>query len=101
MPVILALVMTADSTALTALVVQPRAAVDAVMGERDGAILVRLRAAPVDGQANAALVRFLARILRVPQGDVELVRGATGRRKWIRVAAFSAEAVRSALLASV
>jgi uncharacterized protein (TIGR00251 family) len=84
---------------LVALRVQPRAGDDAVVGEHDGVIRVRLKAAPVDGQANAALRRFLARRLGVAPSAVELVRGATGREKWIRVDGLSAEAVRAALLA--
>jgi uncharacterized protein (TIGR00251 family) len=87
------------TTDLVALKVQPRAAVDAVLGERGGLIVVRLKAPPVDGQANAALLRFLARRLGVAQGRLALVRGATGRQKWIRVEGLSAEAVRAALLA--
>ena len=83
---------------LVALKVQPRAAMDAVLGERAGVIVVRLKAPPVDGQANAALLRFLARRLGVPQGRVALVRGAAGRQKWIRVEGLSAEEVRAALL---
>ena len=35
--------------------VQPRSSRNAVVGERDGAVLIRLRAAPVDGEANEAL----------------------------------------------
>jgi len=89
------------SADLVALRVQPRASADAVTGEREGAIVIRLKAPPVDGQANAALVRFLARRLGLPAAAVELVRGATGRQKWIRVAGLSAEAVRAALLADL
>ena len=89
----------AQPVGLVALRVQPRASADQVIGERDGAIAIRLKAPPVDGQANAALQRFLARRLGVPAGAVELVRGASGRQKWIRVAGLSAEAVRQALLA--
>ena len=84
---------------LVAVRVQPRASADGVVGERQGAIAIRLKAPPVDGQANAALLRFLARKLGVAPTAVQLVRGATGRQKWIRVAGLSAEAVRAALLA--
>ena len=91
----------AQPGSLVALRVQPRASADAVIGEREGVIAIRLKAPPVDGQANAALLRFLARRLGVAPAAVELVRGATGRQKWIRVAGLSAEAVRTALLAQV
>ncbi len=82
-----------------ALWIQPRASRDAVVGERDGAIAIRLQAPPVDGAANGTLVRFLAGRLRVPPRDVQLVRGLTGRRKWVSVAGLEAAVVRQRLLA--
>ena len=85
--------------ALVALRVQPRASADAVLGEREGVIAIRLKAPPVDGQANAALLAFIARRLRVPQRQVVLVRGSGSRQKWIRVEGLSAASVRAALLA--
>lgn len=61
--------------------VGPRAAANSVGGERDGALLVRVTAAPADGKANAAVVRVLAKALDLPPSEVLLVRGATGRLK--------------------
>jgi len=87
--------------ALVALRVQPRASADVVMGEREGVIAIRLKAPPVDGQANAALQPFIARQLRVPHRQVELVRGAMGRQKWIRVQGLGRERVRALLLGDV
>ena len=84
---------------LVAIRVQPRASRDQVLGLRGDAIGIALKAPPVDGAANAALLKLLARELKVPLAAVELVRGATGRNKWIRVAGWSAEQVRAALLA--
>jgi uncharacterized protein (TIGR00251 family) len=77
---------------------QPRSSRDQVLGERDGAIAIKLQAPPVDGEANAALLRFVARRLGVPPRDVTLVRGATSRSKWIAVQGRSAAQVRAALL---
>jgi uncharacterized protein YggU (UPF0235/DUF167 family) len=59
----------------------PRRGPDRVDGVRDGALLVRVGAAPVDGAANEALVRLLAAELDLPRTAVRLVSGATGRRK--------------------
>jgi uncharacterized protein len=47
--------------------------------------VVRLTAPPVDGEANAALARFLGRILGVPPSSVSILRGAAGRDKVVRV----------------
>ncbi len=86
-------------TTAVALWIQPRASRDAVVGEREGAIAIRLQAPPVAGAANAALVRFLASRLGVPPRDVQLVRGLSGRRKWVTVAGLEAAQVRQRLLA--
>ncbi len=82
-----------------ALWIQPRASRDAVVGERDGAIAIRLQAPPVEGAANAALVRFIAARLGVPPRDVQLVRGLSSRRKRISVEGLEASVVRQRLLA--
>lgn len=74
--------------------VQPRAAREAVVGERGGALLVRVTAAPVEGAANAALLRLLGRALRVPVSRLELVRGSSGRDKLLRVRGLTARDLR-------
>ncbi|MBI5083823.1 MAG: DUF167 domain-containing protein [Acidobacteria bacterium] len=51
----------------------------------DGALKVKLAAVPEKGKANDELVRFLASELGVPQRQVEIVSGATGRLKQVRV----------------
>ena len=69
----------------------PKAGRDAIAGvERlaDGrpVLKVKVRAAPSDGEANDALIRFLARSLEVAPRDVALVAGATARLKRLTVA---------------
>jgi len=63
--------------------VQPRASKDALAGERDGALVVRLKAPPVDGAANEALARFLGDALEVAPSAVRIVSGASGRNKLV------------------
>ncbi len=70
--------------------VQPRASRTRVAGEHDGRLKLQLAAPPVDGEANDALIEFLARTLGVRKGDVAIVRGETGRRKTVRVAGVTA-----------
>jgi uncharacterized protein (TIGR00251 family) len=74
------------------LVVQPRASRTRAVGEHDGRLKLQLAAPPVDGEANAELVEFLADRLGVRKAEVVLVRGETGRRKTVRVARVSAAA---------
>jgi len=78
--------------------VTPRAKRDAIAGivlDAGGrpALAVRLAAPPVDGAANKALIAFLATALNVPKSAIAIVSGETGRRKIVRVAGLSAEAI--------
>jgi uncharacterized protein (TIGR00251 family) len=78
--------------------VQPRARRDELAGERDGVLLVRVTAPPVEGRANDAVRKLLAKRLGVAAGRVSVVRGASGRDKVVEVQGMEAEAVRRALL---
>lgn len=68
-----------------AVLVQPRASRTRVVGEHDGLLKIQLAAPPVDGEANAALVEFLARRLGVPRRQVTLSAGDASRRKRLTV----------------
>ena len=70
--------------------VQPRASRSQVVGEIDGALKVKLAAPPVDGAANEELLRLLAKLVGVARGQVEIVTGARGRQKLVRVRGTSA-----------
>lgn len=59
----------------------PRAGRTAVGGSRDGALLVRVTAPPVEGAANEAVRRAVAAALGVAPTEVRIERGARGRRK--------------------
>jgi uncharacterized protein (TIGR00251 family) len=76
--------MTGESALITVRV-QPRAKRDEVTGERAGAIVIRLKAPPVDGKANAALIAFIAKAANVPRSHVEILKGAAAREKVVRV----------------
>lgn len=67
------------------LLIQPRASKSRVVGVHDGRLKVAVAAPPVDGAANKALVRWLAKALGVGRGSVTVEAGATGRRKLVRV----------------
>jgi uncharacterized protein len=69
----------------------PRADRDAiVVAPGGGTIQARVTAPPVDGQANAALVKLLAKALGVPKSRVTVVRRPTARDKVVRVDGLSA-----------
>lgn len=65
--------------------VTPRAGRSEVAGVRQGTLLVRLAAAPVDGAANDALVVLLADLLDLPRRAISIVRGQRGRDKHVRI----------------
>jgi uncharacterized protein (TIGR00251 family) len=77
--------------------VQPRASRDALSGEREGALVVRLTAPPVEGAANEALARFLGKTLGVAPSAVRVVSGAGGRNKVVRVAGLDPATARERL----
>jgi uncharacterized protein (TIGR00251 family) len=77
-----------DGDALVlALHVQPGASRTEVAGLHGDALRIRLAAPPVDGKANAELLRFLANAFAVPRRQVSLLRGETSRQKVVRVEA--------------
>ncbi len=69
----------------------PRAGRSGFAGLRDGALLVKLAAAPVDGAANDELIALLANALRVPKRDIAIVSGERSRTKRIRIAGVDRE----------
>jgi uncharacterized protein (TIGR00251 family) len=77
--------------------VQPRAQRDELAGVRDGALVVRVVAPPVDGRANAAVCKLIARAVGVPPSRVSIVRGATARDKVLRIEGVDAAAARRGL----
>ncbi len=77
--------------------VTPRSGRDEVIGWQDGELRVRVRAAPVEGQANEALCRLIAKQAGVPYSAVEVVSGGTARVKTLRVSGISEAEVRSRL----
>jgi uncharacterized protein YggU (UPF0235/DUF167 family) len=75
----------------------PRARVNEIAGERDGALVVRVTAPPVDGRANAALCRLIAKRAGVGVRSVSVLQGAGARNKLVRVDGIAEEDLRRAL----
>lgn len=66
--------------------VQPKASRNAVTMDGNGRVRVALTAPPVDGEANKALIAFLAGSLRVSKRDIVLVQGTASREKVVEIA---------------
>ena len=67
------------------IVVRPRASKTSLAGVHDGKLKIHLAAPPVDGEANEALIRFLADTLDVRRTAISLVQGAQSRNKVVDV----------------
>jgi uncharacterized protein len=65
--------------------VKPRAARSRVLPAREGLLEVAVAAPPVDGAANDELVAVLASALGVPRRSVDILSGASGRVKTVRI----------------
>lgn len=74
-----------DGGSVVALHVQPGARSSEIVGVHGEALKIRLAAPPVDGKANAALLRFLANRLGLPATSLQLLAGASSRQKRVAV----------------
>ncbi len=66
--------------------IQPGASKSEISGLHGDAIKIRIKARPIEGAANAALIEFLATCLGVPRNLVKIVRGLKSRHKSVWVA---------------
>jgi uncharacterized protein (TIGR00251 family) len=76
---------------------QPRASRDEIVGLRDGVLVVRVSAPPVDGRANKALCKLVAQRAGVAPTRVSVVRGERSREKVVLVAGIAPAALAAAL----
>jgi len=69
----------------------PRAGRSGFGGLRDGVLIVKLAAAPVDGAANDELIALLSKALDIPKRDITIVSGDRSRTKRVRIAGLDKE----------
>ena len=77
--------------------VQPRASRNEIVGWQDATLKLRVTAPPVDGAANAAIARLLARALGVSPSSISVVKGRQAREKIVEVAGLGAAEIRRRL----
>ena len=80
---------------------QPKAARSALVGTHGGALKVKVKAPPVEGKANRALLDLLAGVLAVPRGRLTLVSGEQSRNKRVRVDGVDAAGTLAAILSAL
>jgi uncharacterized protein (TIGR00251 family) len=74
-----------DGTVTFDVLVQPRASRARVGPNHAGRLKIAVTSPPVDGEANAAVIELLAKALGVGRAAIEVIAGASSRRKTIRV----------------
>jgi hypothetical protein len=89
----------AEGGAAIIVLVVPRARKDEVVGMQGDAVKIRLTAPPVEGAANEALVKFLAKQLNVRQNAIEIIAGHSSRQKLVSIVGLSPAEVTQRLLA--
>ena len=75
---------TADGLVLR-LYIQPKASRDSIVGLHGDEVKVAITAPPIDGKANAHLVKYLAKQFKVAKSQVLLEKGELGRHKQIKI----------------
>ena len=71
--------------------VVPRASKSEIVGEMDGALKIRIASPPVDGAANAELIKILAKSFDVSKSAVEIIAGQSSKTKSIKIVGLNAE----------
>lgn len=77
--------------------VTPRGSRNEITGWRDDILCVKITAPPVEGAANAAIVKFIADSLKIRKSQVDLVSGDKSREKVLRITGLSDADIRSRL----
>jgi uncharacterized protein (TIGR00251 family) len=80
--------------------VQPRARSDELVGLREGVLIVRVMAPPLEGRANEAVCRLLAGVLGVRPSRVSILRGSRARDKVVAVEGLDQAAADAAVRAA-
>lgn len=65
--------------------VKPNSKADALLREADGSLKLKIKAPPVDGKANAYLVRFLSKALNIAASNISIKSGTSSGLKLIEI----------------
>lgn len=86
---------------LLLLYIQPNSSETTISNEHDGRLKIKIKAPPVDGEANKELIRFLAKELSISKSKIYLIQGENSRKKNVVVVALSQDAVRHIFLDNI
>ncbi len=65
--------------------IQPKASRDQIQGWHAGELKIAITAPPVDGQANAHLIKFLSKQFKVAKSQITIIKGELGRHKTVQI----------------
>jgi len=66
--------------------VLPRSSRNEIIGElADGTLKIKLKAPPVDGEANQELIKFLSKEWKVPKSQIKIIKGKTSKTKLVQI----------------
>ncbi|WP_413583346.1 DUF167 domain-containing protein [Bdellovibrio sp. HCB288] len=71
------------------LFIQPKSSKNQIIGDHNGELKIKVSAPPVDGEANAELIKYLAKLFKVAKRNISLVKGDTGRHKVVEITGIS------------
>jgi len=74
-----------DNSMIFTVRVVPRASKSEIVGEHNGALKVRIASPPVDGAANAELIKLLAKTFNVSKSEVEITVGQASKTKQVKI----------------
>lgn len=86
---------TKGDAAIIRLHIQPRASRSEIAGIHGDRLKVRLKSPPVNGKANEELIALLSALLDIPKSGIEIVHGATGRDKTVKVTGITKEKLKT------
>ena len=64
---------------------QPRASRNEICGEMGDSLKIKVTAPPVDSAANSLLIEFIADLLHISKGSVQILKGHTSRNKILQI----------------
>jgi hypothetical protein len=79
-----------DGTLTFSVRVIPRSSRSEIVGEFDGSLKVKLNSPPVDGAANAELIKLLAKEFGVSKAQIEIVSGHAAKSKQVKISGANA-----------
>jgi uncharacterized protein (TIGR00251 family) len=72
--------------AVIEITVSPKSSQSKIVVNEEDTIKVYLNSPPVDGKANAELLKILSKTLGIAKSGIEIIRGQSGRKKTLRIA---------------